>query len=208
MLNIRFGWAVLWVLVLGSAVAEGAGPPTLNDLVTSSDIIVEGKVAFKETVQERIAVNENGDQADLVFTFLEIASPEYHKGTQDEKVIVRLIGGVVGDWALVDADGPSISDGDDAVFFLRDSELPRPSTNEDTFILPYAKLGQFDLAIEGGKKVVHLPHSVGSLGITTEESISDQTLDYVDFKKLLSDMVEFVTNEESVEGGERPIPGD
>lgn len=153
MLNIKFGWAVLCVLVLGSEMAEGAGPPpTLNDLVTSSDVIVEGRVSFQETVQERIAVNENGDRADLVFTFLEIASPEYHKGTEEEKVLVRLIGGVVGDWALVDADGPSISDGDEVMFFLRDSKLPRPSTNEDTFIIHYAKFGKFDLAMEDGKK--------------------------------------------------------
>ena len=119
-------------------------------------------------------------------TYLNITPSEHLKGTAVNSLTVRLLGGFMDGYAIVDVDGPRISHGEDVVLFLAQSGTPRAGEpGESVYYLPYAKFGKFAVESRDGRSVVTRPHSMRSLLVPAGPDVGDQWIDYARFKQLL-----------------------
>lgn len=175
----------LTVLLLRSTFVTAEVPvPSLKALVQSSDRIVADVIRIGETVEETVNLNPEGDPARIVCTYLEIEPTEHLKGTPTEKLTVRLLGGFINGYAIIDADAPPIVDGEQAMLFLAKSEMPKKGSSDEVYRLPYAIYGKFRIEEKDSQRVVKLPLPAQTLGIT-DGSGTANVLEYARLRELV-----------------------
>lgn len=140
---------LLFSLPLSHALAQFDPPPTLHHLVRSSDRIVRGRVRWLETVVETVPANQRGDQAELVFTYLSLLPTEHLEGEPTPEIVVRVLGGNLGDSAVIYQDMPRFAADEEVLLFLRTAMRPRPSTGGVAHYLPYHRYGKFSVRQDG-----------------------------------------------------------
>lgn len=138
--------------------------PTLKDLVASLSQVVRGRVRLAETALETFPLNDHGDVARVVVTYFEVEASEHLIGKTGPKIALRLLGGRLGDSAVVHTEAPAMRSGEDVVLFLAPSTQPRGSTGEQAYILPHAHYGKFELAAVDGVVTATRSVSNRSLG--------------------------------------------
>ena len=86
----------------------------LDELVGNAELIATGRVVEKECMW--------GENGKWIYTYAAIAVDEYVKGEGEEEVIVRHLGGEVGEKGLIVSNMPSFREGEEVLVFLRRTE--------------------------------------------------------------------------------------
>ncbi len=149
-LLVSFGLILAGVLVTAQAAeATVMVPLSVEDLTARSAIVVRGKVLAQQ------AAWDDGQRKIYTFTEVEVGSTVFAEGAVPERVVVRSMGGEVGDVGMKVAGTPKFSVGEDVFLFLRVD--PK---NADQFQVVGMSQGKFRVADEGGV-IVAIPSAEG-----------------------------------------------
>ncbi len=84
---------------------------TLEELIDMSDLIVTGTITGYQSYWN--------DEETLIFTNYSLAVNQYLKFNDDNEIIIRELGGLVGDIGQEGGDGPDLSRGENVLLFLK-----------------------------------------------------------------------------------------
>ncbi len=125
---------------------------SLEELNSGADLIATGKVVEKECMW--------GERGKWIYTYVTLAVGEYIKGEGEREVIVRHLGGEVGEKGLIVGNMPSFREGEEVVVFLRKSEenLGALDTREGApgvYDVSGLAQGKYEIFLdESGKKMI------------------------------------------------------
>ena len=136
-----FVLSILTLLTLSSFIfALTLLKTTVEELTQESNLIIHG------TVQEVECRWENRAQG-TINTFITVNVFDYLKGTDDSRVVVKQLGGQIGDWGDVISGTPVLRKGDEVILFLVE--------NEESYEIHSIALGLFRVySKELGEKMV------------------------------------------------------
>jgi hypothetical protein len=84
---------------------------SLQELTGNAEIIAAGKVVEREC--------RWGERGKWIYSYVTVSVDEYIKGSGDEQVVVRHLGGEVGEKGLIVGNMPRFSEGEEVLVFLR-----------------------------------------------------------------------------------------
>ena len=105
------GIVLIVVLLSAPAFATTVARLTLEQLVQSADLIVQGRVESVESQWDQ--------QRRLIFTYISIRVDEPLKGGNPQSVVVRQVGGIAGAIQMSIAGAPQFKSGESAIVFLK-----------------------------------------------------------------------------------------
>jgi hypothetical protein len=175
-------WTVS-ALLLGSASAHAV---TLEELVRHSDRIVEANLWIEGTAVETVMVNPQGDPARIVCTYVAVQPVEHLKGAPASRLILRILGGTLGDYAYVCPEMPAVASGDKAVLFLGRSETLRSATGEEAYYLSYGAEALLPRTSQEGRPAVLVAQGTAALGLVPGDSVGDTWVTYARLRELVA----------------------
>ena len=162
---------VIFSLTTGFLATQGVTlvvKKTVEDLTYEADSILIGKVKEMES--------QWNSERTLIYTYVAVCVTEYVKRIPEMKepkqIIVKVLGGEVGDIALKASDTPEFTEGEELFLFLRLEELP---------VFRVAGLFQGKYTIEDGKvknkvleREIPLDSFIGQIKELTKEAKGSQ----------------------------------
>lgn len=118
-LQPRWSFALVWVIVLtvlfmpSSASAVAVSPPEFPTLVNDADYIVRAKI---KSVHSEWS---HESQRPKIYTYVELEVLETIAGNPPQPLVLRLLGGKVGDQEMILEGGPEFAPGEEHVLFVQ-----------------------------------------------------------------------------------------
>ncbi|MEW6754604.1 MAG: hypothetical protein AB1505_27020, partial [Candidatus Latescibacterota bacterium] len=123
--------------------------------------------------------------ARIVCTYVAVEPVEHLKGAAVGRIVLRVLGGELGDYAYVCPEMPSVVTGESAVLFLGKSETRRSGTGEEAYYLSYGREAKLAVTERGGRTTAVVPGGTGRLGIAPGEGVGDTWVDYARLRELV-----------------------
>ncbi|MEW6756540.1 MAG: hypothetical protein AB1505_37050, partial [Candidatus Latescibacterota bacterium] len=123
--------------------------------------------------------------ARIVCTYVAVEPVEHLKGAAVGRIVLRVLGGELGDYAYVCPEEATVTTGERAVLFLGDSKTPRSATGEQSYYLLEGPEGKLPIAEVDGRTVVAVPQGTSALGVPPGDGVSESAVDYAKFRELV-----------------------
>lgn len=169
---------------------------SLQGLVEKSDRIVHGRVLSGSPAKEVVTLNDAGDAAEFIFTYVEIEPIEHLKGTDTgTNVVVRLLGGYWEDYVIVVSDAANIEEGEEVLLFLRESSREGRTAGEVAHFMPYRKFAKFRVQSRNGRQIASRPVSTHRLDVPAGQDVGENWIDLAKMKQFISAAVSSLPKE-------------
>ena len=157
-------------------------------MVEQSDRILVGRLGSFQSVKERIAINDQGDFGNFVYTYVDVTPTEHIKDDlpAGQKVRLKLLGGRIGKYGYFVPGSPSLYSSEKVMLFLH----RRGSSPDDAplYGIEGAKYGVFHISEGGEEEVASRQQGISndSLGIGPSEGIGEDPIPLAKLKGLIA----------------------